>query len=157
MNTGSYLMCGLLISQIVLPVGAEQSKTYNTGLVRTRLEGKRGPAELWECHFSDSVKVKRVENPAWYKDFAHEIEKNCSSSLQNGAKYLLTFKDGKVGKLTTIATSGSAELDAIGEQAIRKSVPYKKLPISNESYRHGISIRILGKDVTVERFPLDGR
>ena len=78
-------------------------------------------------------------------------------SLQNGARYLLTFKDGKVGKLTTIATSGSAELDAIGEQAIRKSVPYKKLPISNESYRHGISIRILGKDVTVERFPLDGR
>lgn len=100
MNTGSYLMCGLLISQIVLPVGAEQSKTYNTGLVRRRLEGKRGPAELWECHFSDSVKVKRVENPAWYKDFAHEIEKNCSSSLQNGAKYLLTFKDGKVGKPT---------------------------------------------------------
>ncbi len=157
MKPVSCLMCGLLISQIVLPVAAEESKTYNTGLVRTRLEGKRGPAELWECHFSDSVKVKRLENPAWYKDFANEIEKNCSSSLTKGARYILTFKDGKVDKLTPIATSGSAELDAMGAKAIRNSVPYKNLPISNETYRNGVAIKILDRDVTVERWPINGR
>ncbi len=157
MKTGSYLMCGLLISQLVLPVAAEESEYYSTGLVRTKLDGKRGSGELWECHFSDSVKVKRPENPAWYKDFAHEIEKNCTSSLAKGARYILTFKDGKVDKLTPIATSGSTELDAMGAQAIRKSMPYKYLPISNETYRYGVAIKILDRDVTVERWPINGR
>lgn len=157
MKTGFYLLCTLLISQIVSPVAAEESEYYTTGLVRTKLDGKKGSGELWECHFSDSVKVKRPANPAWYKDFAHEIEKNCSSSLTYGARYILTFKDTNVGKLTTIATSGSAELDAMGAQAIRKSMPYKYLPISNENYRYGVAIKILDRDVTVERWPINGR
>ncbi|CAN5268627.1 hypothetical protein BH11CYA1_BH11CYA1_33110 [soil metagenome] len=155
MKTGFSLVCSLLVSQIILPATAQESQYYSAGMVKTRLEGKHGIGGLYQCFSSKPLIVKRPENPTWYKDLAHAIEKNCPAPLIPGAKYILTFKDGKIGKLTPIATSGSAELDAIGAEAIRKSMPFKGIPVNLKSHLYRLSILIMGKEVTIQRFPRD--
>lgn len=156
MKTGFYIVCGLIVSQTILPVLADESQYYSSGLIRTKFEGKHGTSGLWQCFPDKPVLVKMPKNLPWYKDLASEIEKNCPAPITPGASYILTFKDGKIGELTSIATSGSTELDAMGADAIRKSMPFSGMPVDKKPHLYRVLVQIRGKKIIVKHFPPEG-